>query len=122
MLYKQIIKFIISGATATLVYSIVFICAIKLKIPSVLSHTFAFLISFVINFLIQSKWVFTVKKFEKLFLIKFIIIALLGFMVNSAIVFLVMDVFNQSEYLSIATMVVTTPVLTFTLNKLWVFS
>lgn len=122
MLHKQIIKFIICGAVATSIHSIVFIGALKIGISSLLSNTFAFLIALIVSFIMQSKWVFETKKFEKAYLLKFIITALLGFISNTIIVFAIMNVLHKSEYLTVITMAIMTPSITFILNKLWVFT
>lgn len=121
-MYKEVIRFLISGTVATVTHSIIFIYFIKIGIPPLMSNTFAFSTAFIISFLMQSKWVFSKKKFEKIYLLKFIITALIGFFSNTLIVFIIMDILIGSEYVATILMIAITPMITFSLNKFWVFT
>lgn len=121
MIYNQLIKFIISGFAATLVHGVIFIYAVKVDIPPLVSNTFAYILALIVSFLIQSKWVFNVTMIEKIYLLKFGITSIIGFLLNTLIVFIAMNFFNKSEYITIVIMVTITPIVIFILNKFWVF-
>lgn len=120
--YREIIKFLISGAFATIAHSIIFIYTVKIGILPIVSNALAFSIALTISFLMQSKWVFSAKTIEKIYLLKFGVTALFGLLSNTTIVFIVMNLLNKSEYMATIGIIIITPIITFSLNKFWVFT
>lgn len=121
-MYKEITKFLITGAMATFIHGIVFIYSIKIGISPLISNTLAFSTAIIMSFLMQSKWVFGTRKIEKIYLLKFAITSLIGFLSNTLIVFIIMDILIGSEYVATILMIAITPMITFGLSKFWVFT
>ena len=92
----QIFKFIIVGGIATIIdYIIFFILHELLKFPTLPSNIISFSISVIYNYIASVKWVFDVKKDDpkKQFII-FIILSIIGLLLNTAIVYVTVDIFK----------------------------
>lgn len=95
-LLMQIIKFVIVGGIATIIdYIIFFILHELLKIPTLPSNITSFTISVIYNYIASVKWVFDVKKDDpkKQFII-FLILSIIGLLINTVIVYITIDVLN----------------------------
>lgn len=95
-LLMQIIKFVIVGGIATIIdYIIFFILHELLKIPTLPSNITSFTISVIYNYIASVKWVFDVKKDgpKKQFII-FLILSIIGLLINTVIVYITIDVLN----------------------------
>ena len=93
-LLMQIIKFVIVGGIATIIdYIIFFIMHELLKIPTLPSNITSFTISVIYNYIASVKWVFDVKKDDpkKQFII-FIVLSLIGLLINTIIVYITIDI------------------------------
>lgn len=92
----QIFKFIIVGGIATIIdYIIFFILHELLKLPTLPSNIISFSISVIYNYIASVKWVFDVKKDDpkKQFII-FIVLSIIGLLLNTAIVYVTVDIFK----------------------------
>ena len=93
-LLMQIIKFVIVGGIATIIdYIIFFILHELLKVPTLPSNITSFTISVIYNYIASVKWVFDVKKDDpkKQFII-FLILSIIGLLINTAIVYVTIDI------------------------------
>lgn len=118
----QILKFGFSGGIATLVHSGIFLVLVSCLVPPVISNAIAFLAAFGVSFIMQARWTFDVQAPTKGHCVRFTVPALVGFLSNSVIVFVTMDVFLWNKYNALAAMIIITIPLTFAINKFWVFS
>ena len=92
----QIFKFIIVGGIATIIdYIIFFILHELLKLGTLPSNIISFSISVIYNYIASVKWVFDVKKDDpkKQFII-FIVLSIIGLLLNTAIVYVTVDIFK----------------------------
>ena len=95
-LLEQIIKFIIVGGIATIIDFIVFFLLHELlKVSTILS----FSVSVVYNYIASTKWVFNVKKDRKNQFIIFLILSIVGLLINTIIVYITIDIFNWNPLL-----------------------
>ena len=93
-LLMQIIKFVIVGGIATIIdYIIFFLLHELLKVPTLPSNITSFTISVIYNYIASVKWVFDVKKDDpKKQFIVFIILSLIGLLINTIIVYITIDI------------------------------
>lgn len=95
-LLMQIIKFVIVGGIATIIdYIIFFILHELLKVPTLPSNIISFTVSVIYNYIASVKWVFDVKKEDpkKQFII-FLILSIIGLLINTAIVYVTIDLLH----------------------------
>ncbi len=85
----QIIKFLIVGGTATIIdFSIFFILHDLTKQNTIISNIVGFSISLIYNYIISIKWVFNVKKESKTNFLIFLILSIIGLIINTIIVYI----------------------------------
>lgn len=92
----QIFKFIIVGGIATIIdYIIFYILHELLKVDTLPSNIISFSISVIYNYIASVKWVFDVKKDDpkKQFII-FMILSIIGLLINTTIVYITVDILN----------------------------
>ena len=95
-LLMQIIKFVIVGGIATIIdYIIFFILHELLKVPTLPANVISFTVSVIYNYIASVKWVFDVKKEDpkKQFII-FLILSIIGLLINTAIVYVTIDLLH----------------------------
>lgn len=87
---KQIFRFIIVGGIATVIdFAFLYIFKEFLNFNIILSNTLAFTISVIYNYIASIKWVFDVSenRNSKIQFIIFIILSILGLIINSSILY-----------------------------------
>ena len=87
---KQIFRFIIVGGIATVIdFALLYIFKEFLNFNIILSNTLAFTISVIYNYIASIKWVFDVSENRnyKIQFIIFIILSILGLIINSSILY-----------------------------------
>ena len=94
VLLIKVIKFIIVGGIATVISGFVFyLCDNYLKTSVLISNTIAFIVSVIYNFWASVKWVFDVKEDDpKKQFIVFIVLSIIGLLINTAIVYVTIDI------------------------------
>ena len=98
-LLMQIIKFVIVGGIATIIdYIIFFLLHELLKVPTLPANVTSFTVSVIYNYIASVKWVFDVKKDDpkKQFFI-FLILSIMGLLINTAIVYITIDILNWNS-------------------------
>ena len=95
-LIKQIFKFGIVGGIAFIIdYTLLYILTEYIGIHYLISSIISFTISVIFNYILSVKWVFNVKRKQgtREFII-FIILSLIGLLINSLIMYLMVDICN----------------------------
>lgn len=96
-LLKQIFRFIIVGGIATVI-DFVFLYIFKefLNFNVIISNTLSFIISVIYNYIASIKWVFDVNdnKNNKIQFILFIVLSVIGLLINNVILYLLTDKLN----------------------------
>ena len=102
-LFMQIIKFVIVGGIATIIdYIVFFLLHDLLKINTLISNITSFSISVVYNYIASIKWVFDVDKEKnaKTQFVIFIVLSIIGLILNTAIVYICVDVMKMFSILA----------------------
>ena len=95
-LLVQIIKFVIVGGIATVIdFAVFFVLHDVFKVPTLPSNIISFSVSVVYNYIASVKWVFDVKKDDpkKQFII-FMILSIIGLLLNTLIVYVTIDILH----------------------------
>nr|NUR37024.1 GtrA family protein [Sphingomonas sp.] len=120
----QLIRFIISGATVTAlgvgVYAIV---ALVLRWHPQIGNILAYLVAMATGYVMHSKWSFRGHGAERNHATKarFVTVSLISYALNSFWVWLLFTFLQWGRAAPIVPMLFVTPVVTFTLNRQWVF-
>ena len=97
-LLMQIIKFVIVGGIATIIDFVIFFLLHEiLKINTLISNITSFSISVIYNYIASVKWVFDVDKDKnkKEQFIIFIVLSIIGLIINTIIVYICIDVIKM---------------------------
>ena len=112
-LIKQIIRFIIVGGIATIIdYIVFFLLHDYLRVNTLISNIISFTVSVIYNYIASINWVFEVNTNldkKKQFII-YIILSIIGLVINTGIVYLCVDVLKMFSLIGkvIATTIVMT--------------
>ena len=88
-LIKQILRFNIVGGIATVIdFVCLYIFKEFLNLNIILSNTLSFTISVIYNYIASIKWVFDVNKNSKFQFIIFVILSVIGLLINNGILYL----------------------------------
>ncbi len=128
----QYARFGIVGLTATAVYTIAFVFWIEAAgLAPLVANVAAFCVAVMVSFFGHFYWTFRPDRQSGVnspsaqagtALPKFVVVALSGFLLNSLIVFLVVNVLALPYPYAIVFMVSIVPILTFAMNRLWAFA
>jgi len=92
---------------------------------SLMSNFFAFCLAFLVSLFGQFFWTFSEerRRLDRIgtALLRFLLVSLLGLVINSFLAFAVVDYMLLPHLYYIALMIFFTPIVLFTVNKLWVF-
>lgn len=96
-LIKQILKFGVVGGIAFVIdYLVLYICTDFLNIYYLVSAVISFTVSVIFNYILSVKWVFVINNNfskRKNFII-FIVLSIIGLILNEIIMYLMVDVIN----------------------------
>lgn len=121
-LLNQILKFGLVGGMAFVIdYALLYLCTEFLHIHYLLSSIISFTISVIFNYILSIKWVFDVKKKQDVrdFVI-FIILSVIGLVINSLIMYVMVEVFGVYYMLSKMVSTVVVMVYNFITRKIFV--
>ena len=99
---KQILRFGIVGGIAFLIdYALLYILTEYIGIHYLISSIISFTISVIFNYILSIKWVFDVKRKQgtKEFII-FIVLSVIGLLINSLIMYIMVDILKIYYMLS----------------------
>jgi len=115
-------RFAVVGVIATVTHVGVFTVANEVfGIEPVIGNAIAFSVAVLVGFSLNRRWTFAAHGGSDARLWRYVIGALAGLGVNSAIMAAVVHGAHWSPYLGLAIATVTVPPLTFALNHFWVF-
>jgi len=121
-LIKQLFRFGVVGGVSTLLNSAIFLILVdSLEVQPLLGNLIAFLCAFLVSYFGHSSWTFQDNQHSKERISKFLVISLMGLLINSGFVWILMHVLAYSAYIAILPMIFLTPPLVFVINKAWVF-
>ena len=122
----QILRYGISGALLTVFYSAIYwTAAVPLSVPALIANSLAFVATLVAGWLIHSRWSFRGhgdSERPPIAYVRFLLINLAGYALNSFWVWLIVLRLGGSVALSILPIAFVTPWLSFWLNRRWAFA
>ena len=119
----QIIKFIVAGGLAALVHlSSLWLIVNFLALDPVIANALAFIGAFIVSFTGQSLWTFNHKSHDHNTALRYLMIQLFcSFILNQAL-YTLLVLYTPLHYMAASFIVlITIPVITFTLSKYWAF-
>ncbi|QHL90257.1 GtrA family protein [Sphingomonas changnyeongensis] len=124
-LYGQLVRFLITGGFVTLLGAAVYaVPAQFMGVPPLAANVLAYLVAALIGYVMHSRWSFrghgrrdNVARTTG----RFVIVSLVSFSLNSLWVWSLTDLAGGEPWWAVVPMVFVTPVVTFLLNRNWVF-
>jgi len=122
----QFVRFGVSGAISTVVYSAVYLPLATWVFPhaAVAAVPFAFAVAVVCGFLLHSSWSFKghgTRDNSGRQHAKFVIVQGAGLILNAGFTWLLADLMHLPNWVPLIPIVTVTPLVTFSLNRQWVF-
>ena len=121
---EQLVRFIISGATVTAlgvaVYAVV---ALVVRWHPQVGNMLAYLVAMGTGYVMHSQWSFRGHGSERTHAtkVRFVMVSIISYLLNSFWVWLLFTYLAWGRAAPIVPMLFITPVVTFTLNRQWVF-
>lgn len=120
--FISLIKFGIVGVSNTLVNWIIFFILNHIGVYYITANVIAYLIATANSYFWNSKWVFKFKKEENLKApLRFILLNLIGLILNSTILYLLVDLLHFSRMISLIIATGIVMIVNYFINKIWVF-
>ena len=121
--FQQVSIFIVVGIVATITHYVVATCSsIVFMLTPIITNVFGFISAVGISFYGHSRFTFTSKCNDYPTIIKFLIVSLTCLVLSQLVSYYTYYQFNLGLLLSNACSVIVVPVVSFVLNKLWVFT
>ncbi|WP_342985692.1 GtrA family protein [Clostridium saudiense] len=119
----RFVKFGLVGVLNTAINWIIFILLNSLGIYYIISNIIAYTLSTINSYMWNSKWVFKYEgKNIKETTFKFIILNVIGLILNTCILYVLVDILGLSKIIGLIIATAIVMVLNYFINKLWVFS
>ncbi|MDT8384044.1 MAG: GtrA family protein [Gammaproteobacteria bacterium] len=117
-----VLRFAISGGLATAVHAGLFVGLIEgFSVRPVGAAGLAFVAALLVSYGMNYHWTFSVSAPHRLMLPRFIVVALLGLLLNLGITYAVVDLLGHWYGYALMGVVMVVPLMTFALSKWWVF-
>lgn len=121
----QLFRFVLTGGFVTVLGAAVYaIPATFFGVPPLLANVAAYLTAATIGYVMHSRWSFRghgTRDNTARTTGRFLIVSLISFAINSLWVWLLTDAFDLAPWVAVIPMIFFTPIVTFTLNRRWVF-
>ena len=121
-LFKQFFKFGIVGVINTVSSWLFYYPLVFIHVNYIIATTIAYILSSIIGYCLNNKWVFKKKIHDHNSVIKYYVVYGSSYLINVGAMYLWVDVLHISKYLApILTLLITVPY-NFIFSKLWVFT
>ena len=117
----RIIKFGIIGISNTLINWIIFFLLNLVEVNYILANIIAYSLATINSYIWNSKWVFKYNNEKLVSSLKFIIVNLVGLILNTIILFILVDMFNINKIISLVMATGVVMIINYISNRLWVF-
>ena len=117
----SIIKFGIIGISNTLINWIIFFLLNLVEVNYILANIIAYSLATINSYIWNSKWVFKYNNEKWVSSLKFIIVNLVGLILNTIILFILVDMFNINKIISLVMATGVVMIINYISNRLWVF-
>lgn len=120
--FIRFMKFGIVGIVNTLINWIIFFVLNEIRIYYITANIIAYLIATANSYFWNFKWVFKYEKGENIKAsLKFISLNLLGLVLNTIMLYLLVDLFHLEKMISLIITTAIIMIINYSVNKLWVF-
>ena len=99
-LIKQILKFIVVGGTAFVIDYAIFAVLTYINIHYLIAQIISFTLALIFNYFASVKWVFDAKEQTKKEIIIFIILAIVGLILNEILLYIFIEKIDWHELLA----------------------
>lgn len=117
----SIIKFGIIGISNTLINWIIFFLLNLVEVNYIVANIIAYSLATINSYIWNSKWVFKYNNEKLVSSLKFIIVNLVGLILNTIILFILVDMFNINKIISLVMATGVVMIINYISNRLWVF-
>lgn len=119
---NEFIKYGLVGIIGTIIHTLVLIMCVELFVlPAVVATIIGFIFSLVVSYKLNSVWTFSNGSGRSMNFAKYAITCMIGLLINIAIMFVVVDVFDALYLFAQVIAIIVVPVFNFTLSRYWVF-
>jgi len=123
MLVGVLLRFALVGCVATATHVLVFISLVELlSVGPVVSAGAAFIFALFVSYGMIYHWTFSVSGPHRVMLPRFVLVAVLGLLLNLGITYAVVDMAGYWYGYALLLVVLLVPLVTFVISKLWVFN
>ncbi|MCF6339055.1 MAG: GtrA family protein [Gammaproteobacteria bacterium] len=120
---KPMLRFAVSGGLATVIHVGVFVFLVEgFALRPVLAAAPAFVFALFVSYGMNYHWTFSASAPHRIMLPRFVVVALLGLVLNLGITYAVVDVAHYWYGYALLLVVLLVPLTTFLLSKFWVFN
>ncbi|MDU3724375.1 MAG: GtrA family protein [Clostridium celatum] len=120
--FFNFIKFAIVGVLNTLLNWIIFFVLSGMGVYYIVANVIAYTVATAHSYFWNSIWVFKYTEGSKAKAsIKFIILNIVGLILNTSILFLLVDLFNINKFISLILTTGIVMIINYIFNKIWVF-
>ena len=118
-----VLRFAVSGGLATATHVLVFITFVEwLSVRPVIAAGAAFIAALFVSYGMNYHWTFSVSGPHRVMLPRFVLVAVLGLLLNLGITYAVVDMAGYWYGYALLLVVLFVPMMTFVLSKIWVFN
>jgi len=119
---RRFARFATVGVLATATHTLVFALAIEwARIEAVTANALAFGVAVLVGYALNRRWTFAAHGGEHARLWRYVVAALVGLALNSAVMYVVVHRVHWSPYAGLVVALLLVPLVSFALNQLWVF-
>ncbi len=119
----RFIKFALVGVMNTLLNWSIFFILTKVELYYIVANVIAYLIATIHSYFWNSIWVFKYNNGSKIkSSIKFIVLNIIGLLINTIILYVLVDIFNINKLISLMLTTVIVMIINYVANKVWVFN
>ena len=119
----RFIKFALVGVMNTLLNWSIFFILTKVELYYIVANVIAYLIATIHSYFWNLIWVFKYNNGSKIkSSIKFIVLNIIGLLINTIILYVLVDIFNINKLISLMLTTVIVMIINYVANKVWVFN
>lgn len=117
-----VLRFAVSGGFATAAHVGVFVALVEwLDVRAVIAAGVAFVVALLVSYGMNYHWTFSASGPHRVMLPRFVMVAVLGLLLNLGITYVVVDIAGYWYGYALMVVVSVVPLMTFVFSKLWVF-
>lgn len=122
-LIRQGARFGLVGLGATLVHlAVAWIASHWIGLGDYIANGAGFVVAFWVSYFGHSHWTFEQERRDRRSLLRFVVVALLGYAMSNVIVWLVTDVFEASFDMALVAILFVVPPTTWIISRIWAFA